>query len=118
MKDSQKFRNIENNPIQDSSKVLISARYVLKGYTLGVKFGKSGKRLIPGIITGKESGNTYPVSISINYKDLIKNMIYNVDYRLVKEVSDILCKNILINFEQFKKDLKSESSEENDNEAP
>ena len=42
-------------------------------------------------------------------------MIYNVDYRLVKEVSDIVYKNILINFEQFKKDLNSESSEENDN---
>ena len=42
-------------------------------------------------------------------------MIYNIDYRLVKEVSDIVYKNILINFEQFKKDLKSESSEENDN---
>ena len=45
-------------------------------------------------------------------------MIYNIDYRLVKEVSDIVYKNILINFEQFKKDLKSESSEENDNEEP
>ena len=42
-------------------------------------------------------------------------MIYNYDYRLVKEVSDIVYKNILINFEQFKKDLKSESSDENDN---
>ena len=45
-------------------------------------------------------------------------MIYNIDYRLVKEVSDIVYKNILINFVQFKKDLKSESSEENDNEEP
>ena len=76
------------------------------------------KRLISGIIAGKVSGNTYPVSISINYKDLIKNMIYNIDYRFVKKVSDIFYKNILINFEQFKKDLKSESSEENDNEEP
>ena len=118
MKDSQKFRNIENNQIQDSAKVLISIRYVRKGYTLCVKFGKSIKRLIPGIITGKGSGNTYPVSISINYKDLIKNMIYNIDYRLVKEVSDIVYKNILINFEQFKKDLNSKSSGENDNEEP
>ena len=35
-------------------------------------------------------GNTYSLSININYKDLIKNMIYNIDYRLVKEVSDIV----------------------------
>ena len=61
----------------------------------GVKFGKSGKRLIPRIITGKGSGNTYPVSISINYKDLIKNMIYNIDYRLVKEVRESIYKKIL-----------------------
>ena len=118
MKDSQKFGNIKNIPIQDSAKVLISTRYVHKGYTLGVKFLKSGKRLISRIITGKGSGNIYFVSISINYKDLIKNMIYNIDYRLVKEVSDIVYKNILINFEQFKKDLKSESSDENDNNEP
>ena len=116
MKDSQKFRNIANNPIPDSAKVLISTRYVRKGHTLSLKFGKTGKRLIPGIITGQGSGNTYPVSISINYEDLIKNKIYNIDYRLVKEVSDVVYKNILINFEHFKKDLNSDSSEENDNE--
>ena len=45
-------------------------------------------------------------------------MIYNIDYRLVKEVSDIVYKNILINFEQSKKDLKSESSDEIDNDEP
>ncbi len=117
MKDSQKFRNVDTNPIKDTSKVLISTRYVRKGYSLGVKFGKTGKRLIPGIITGQGSGNTYPVSISLNYKDLLKNKIYNIDYRLVKEVSEIVYNNILLNFEQFKKDLNSESSEENDNEA-
>ena len=44
-------------------------------------------------------------------------MVYNVDYRLVKEVSDIVYKNILIIFGQFKKDLNSKSSEDNDNEA-
>ena len=95
MKDSQKFRNVDTNPIKDTSKVLISTRYVRKGYSLGVKFGKTGKRLIPGIITGQGSGNTYPVSISLNYKDLLKNKIYNIDYRLVKEVSEIVYNNIL-----------------------
>ena len=114
MKASQKFRRVDLNPIKDTSKVLVSTRYVLKGNNLGVKFGKTGKRLIPGIITGKGSGNTYPVSISINYKDLIKNRIYNIDYRLVKEVSDIVYNNILINFDNYNKDLNSESSEEND----
>ena len=114
MKASQKFRRVDLNPIKDTSKVLVSTRYVLKGNNLGIKFGKTGKRLIPGIITGKGSGNTYEVSISINYKDLIKNRIYNIDYRLVKEVSDIVYNNILINFDNYNKDLNSESSEEND----
>ena len=45
-------------------------------------------------------------------------MIYNVDYRFVQEVSDIVYKNILINFEQFKKDLKSVTYEENSNGQP
>ena len=45
-------------------------------------------------------------------------MIYNIDYSWVKEVSDIVYKNILFNFAQFKKDLNGESSEENDIEAP
>ena len=45
-------------------------------------------------------------------------MIYNIDYRLVEEVSDIVYKNILINFEQFKKDLKSVTYEENSNGQP
>ena len=114
MKASQKFRRVDLNPIKDTSKVLVSTRYVLKGNNLGVKFVKTGKRIIPGIITVKCSGNTYPVSISINYKDLIKNRIYNIDYRLVKEVSDIVYNNILINFDNYNKDLNSESSEEND----
>ena len=111
MKDSQKFRNIANNPIPDSAKELISNRYVRKCHTLSLKFGKTGKRLKPRIITGQGLGNTYPISISINYEDLIKNMIYNIDYRFVKEVSDVVYKNILINFEHFKKDLNSESSD-------
>ena len=93
MKASQKFRNVDLNPIKDTAKVLVSTRYVLKGNNLGVNFGKTWKKLIPGIITGQGSGNTYPVSISINYEDLIKDRIYNIYYRLVKEVSDIVYKN-------------------------
>ena len=42
------------------------------------------------------------------FNDLIKNMIYNIDYRSVKEVSDIVYKIILINLEYFKKDLNGE----------
>ena len=49
MKDSQKFQNIEINPIHDYANVLNSIRYVVKRYTIGVKFGKSRKRLIPGL---------------------------------------------------------------------
>ena len=61
-----------NYPIQGSTKKLLSTRHFCKGYTIGVKFDKSGKRLIPWIITGKGLGNTYTLSININYKDLIK----------------------------------------------
>ena len=75
MKVSQKFKNITYNPIRDSAKVLIFTRYVSKGHKLSFKFGKTEKRLIPGIITGQGSGNTCPVSIYINYEDLIKNKI-------------------------------------------
>ena len=67
---------------------------------------KRKKRLFPLNITGRNSGNTYPASIGINYKDLIKNRIYNIDYRLVKEVSEI--------FSQ--KALTIKSSNKNDNE--
>ena len=38
MKNFQKFQNVESNPFQDSAKVLISTKYVSKGYTLGDKF--------------------------------------------------------------------------------
>ena len=61
MKDFQKFRNIEINHIQGSTKILISIRYVRKGYALVVKFGKWEKRLIPWIISDQESGNSYIV---------------------------------------------------------
>ena len=57
-------------------------------HTLGAKSGKQRKRNITGIITGQGSGNIYTPSISINYKDLISNIVY---------------KNILINFELQKR---------------
>ena len=53
MKDSKKFRNITNNPIPDSAKVLLSTKYIRKGHILSLKFGKTGKRLIPWIIIGQ-----------------------------------------------------------------
>ena len=49
MKASQKFRRVDLNPIKDTSKVLVSTRYVLKGNNLGVKFGKREKGSFPCI---------------------------------------------------------------------
>ena len=51
----------------------------------------------------------------MNYIDLIKNKIYNIDYMLIKEVIYAVYRNILNNFSIFEKDLISELSEHNDN---
>ena len=114
MKQSQIYRNKDLNPILPQSKVLISSRYIRRGNNLSIKFGKTGKRLIPGIVVGKGTGNNYPISISVDYNDLIHNTIYNIDYRLVKEVTDLVYKNVLDNFEKLMKDLENDSSDNNE----
>ena len=87
-----KFRNIESNLISESAKVLISTRCIHKCYKLNLKFCKTGKRLISRIITGQRPGSTYPVSININYKVLIKIMIYNIYYSWLKEAQMLFIK--------------------------
>ena len=105
----------EKNPINKNSKVLISSRYVRKGTNLNIKFGKTGKRLIPGIVVGEGSGNTYPISISLNYNDLIKDVVYNIDFRLVKEVNDNVYNSVLNNFDILNNALDSDSAENSEN---
>ena len=115
MKKSQMHRAKEKNPINKNSKVLISSRYVRKGTNLNIKFGKTGKRLIPGIVVGEGSGNTYPISISLNYNDLIKDVVYNIDFRLVKEVNDNVYNSVLNNFDILNNALDSDSAENSEN---
>ena len=85
---SQIHRKKDNNPILPKSQVLISTRYVIKCNQLSIKFGKNGKRIIPGIVDSEGSRNNYPISVSIDFNELERGDVYNVDYRLVKEVTD------------------------------
>ena len=104
MKKSQVQRKKENDPILPKSKVLLSTRYVKRGNILSIKFGQTGKRIIPGIVEKEGFGNNYPVLVSVNYKDLIKGNIYYVDYRLVKE-SENIYNRIMKNFDKLKEAL-------------
>ena len=89
MKKSQNCRKNKINPIKPNSKVLISIHYIRKGNTLYCnKLRETGKKCIPGIVSGDGSGSVYPVKINVNYKDLINNSVYNIDYHLVKVGND------------------------------
>ena len=80
---------------------------------------KKGKKFIPGIIVGKGSGTTYPVKVSIDYNDLEKDKIYDIDYRLVKNINENVYKIImnnklyLDNEKIFNFNSEYENSEEN-----
>ena len=113
MKKTQEFRLKNANPIVDNSFVLISTRYIKKGNKLDIKFNKKGKKLLPGKVIGKGDGNTYPVKVSINYKDLIKNNIYNVDYKLLKEVSKSVYNEIIVNFLLIENIMNSDDDNNN-----
>ena len=100
------------NPIKPNSKVLISIHYTRKGNTLYCnKLRETGKKCIPGIVSGDGSGSVYPVKINVNYKDLINNSVYNIDYHLVKEVNDSVYDKILRNFNSFISILEDEEEE-------
>ena len=99
MKKSQQWRKKKLNPIKSNSKVLVSIYYIRKGNTLYCnKLRATGKKCIPGIVTGEGSGSVYPIKIKVNYKDLMINTIYNIDYHLVKEVNESVYDKILKNF--------------------
>ena len=85
---SQKNINKNLKVLAINSFVLISDYYTKSGNLLNVKFNKKGKKLIPGIIVGKGSGTTYPIKISIDDKDLEKDKIFDVDYRLIKTINE------------------------------
>ena len=94
---SQKNINKKLKVLNINSFVLISDYYSKTGNVLNVKFNKKGKKIIPGIIVGKGSGMTYPVKVSIDYNDLEKDKIYDIDYRLVKNINENVYKIIMNN---------------------
>ena len=47
MKASQKLKNVDLIPIKDIAKVFGSKGYVRKGNNFCVKFGNTGKRIVP-----------------------------------------------------------------------
>ena len=53
---------------------------------MNVKFNKTGKKTLRAIV-GKDEGNTFPIKLSVNYKDLVNNILYKVDYKLTKEAN-------------------------------
>ena len=78
---------------------MVSIHYIRKGNTLYCnKLRATWKKCILGIVTCEGSGSVYPIKINVNYKDLIINTIYNIDYHLVKEVNESVYDRILKNF--------------------
>ena len=51
----------KNNPTLPKSKALISVSYIKKGNPFSIKKGKTGKRIIPGIVEKERTYNKYPV---------------------------------------------------------
>ena len=94
---SQKKINESKKFITIDSKVLISSVFNKNGKKISVKYNKKGNKVIPGIVIGLGSGSDYPVRISIDYKELKKDYVYDIDYRLIKEISDTVYQNILKN---------------------
>ena len=88
MKASQKNINYNNITFNINTKVLISCYYKKTNNTLDIKLNKTGKKFIPGKITGNGEGYYYPVIISVDYKNLKKDNVYSVDYRLLKSINE------------------------------
>ena len=91
--------------------VLIGKYFNIKGKNITPKFGKICKRIIPCIVEGKGNDNYYPVKICVNFQNLLKDAIYQIDYLIIKEVPENVFQNILKNFEDFKSDSENNSSE-------
>ena len=75
--------------------VFISEYYNKNGNTINIKFIKNGKKDIPRIIVGKDSGYFYPIRITKNCNDLEKDHIYDIEYRLVRVVNEIVYNKII-----------------------
>ena len=87
MMNSQKNINKNVDKLEKNTYVLISNIYEKKGNKLSVKYNNIGIRNIPGIIVDNNSYEIYKVKILINYKDLIKFNIYDINYPLIKSVT-------------------------------
>ena len=76
---------------------MIADYYTKTGKVINIKFNKKGIKKIPGIVVGKGFGTFYPIRISISYNDLEKDSIYEVDFRLVKQINENVYNAILKN---------------------
>ena len=111
MKDSQKNINYNIIPFNINTKVLISSYYKKINNTLDINLSKTGKKIIPGIISGNEEGYYYPIIISVDYKDLKKDKVYSVDYRLLKSINENVYKEFFNKY-NLNEDIELESDED------
>ena len=96
------FRIKKNlKPLFIDTKVLICEYYQKKGNNLTIKFRKKGNYLIPGTVIGNGSGNIYPIRIDKKFNELNKNDIFNIDYRLIKEVNIQIYNKILNSHNEY-----------------
>ena len=89
MKQSQKIMNNKLNPIPIYEKILIINTYKKIGNCLKPKLGKKGIYIIPLTVVSQGNSNSYKVCRDKSYYELAKNEIYNIDFKLLKEVNII-----------------------------
>ena len=85
---SQKNIDKNKNFILPNSYILLSSKFTLKGNTITPAIGKKGYFFIPGIISGIGKGNYYPYKLSVDYKNIKKNVDYFIDYKIIREIDD------------------------------
>ena len=56
------------------------------------KFKKKGKYCIPWIVFGNNGSNDYKIIFPLDFKDLIKDKVYYVDFHLLKKFSNIFAR--------------------------
>ena len=89
IKQSQKIMNNKLNPIPIYEKILIINTYKKIGNCLKPKLGKKGIYIIPLTVVSQGNSNSYKVCRDKSYYELAKNEIYNIDFKLLKEVNII-----------------------------
>ena len=92
---SQINNNKNRTVIKNGTKVLVSDGYIKKGNKLVPKFGKIGNKTIPGIIKKYTIGNFYQIEISVNYEELEKGNIYEIEYNLIRVVNETIYNEII-----------------------